>query len=171
MFLAYLLTNFVFVHILLTASKNSNWFTSYSLKDVNWLMIRLGSQLGWYPMKKKFISMRKKKKRQILSWNSFPPHLWNIKCPIVERIIWPLVGHILNRRCGGEGQNNDVSHDRAPLIRLIAQLWNSCSTIGLQDLANHQSWNHVNSLIAELRKTQHFCKYFLPGGAMHTKSI
>ena len=49
MFLAYLLTNFVFVHILLTASKNSNWFTSYSLKDDNWLMIRLGSQLGWYP--------------------------------------------------------------------------------------------------------------------------
>ena len=71
----------------------------------------------------------------------------------------------------GEGQNNDVSHDRAPLIRLIAQLWNSCSTIGLQDLANHQSWNHVNSLIAELRKMQHFCKYFLPGSAMHTKSI
>ena len=50
MFLAYLLTNFVFVHILLTASKNSNWFTSYSLKDDNWLMIRLGSQLGWYPI-------------------------------------------------------------------------------------------------------------------------
>ena len=71
----------------------------------------------------------------------------------------------------GEGQNNDVSHDRALLIRLIAQLWNSCSTIGLQDLANHQSWNHVNSLIAELRKMQHFCKYFLPGSAMHTKSI
>ena len=111
---------------------------------------------------------------QILSWNSFPPHLWNIKCPIVERMsnfIWPLVGHILNRRCGGEGQNNDVFHDRALLIRLIAQLWNSCSTIGLQDLANHQSWNHVNSLIAELRKMQHFCKYFLPGSAMHTKSI
>ena len=34
-----------------------------------------------------------------------------------------------------------------------------------------QSWNHVNSLIAELRKMQHFCKYFLPGSAMHTKSI
>ena len=50
MFLAYLLTNFVFVHILLTASKNSNWFTSYSLKDDNWLMIRLGLQLGCYPM-------------------------------------------------------------------------------------------------------------------------
>ena len=122
-------------------------------------------------MKKKLFLSEKNKKRQILSWNSFPPHLWNIKCPIVERIIWPLVGHILNRRCGGEGQNNDVSHDRAPLIRLIAQLWNSCSTIGLQDLANHQSWNHVNSLIAELRKMQHFCKYFLPGSAMHTKSI
>ena len=80
-------------------------------------------------------------------------------------------GTHFEQKVWGEGQNNDVSHDRAPLIRLIAQLWNSCSTIGLQDLANHQSWNHVNSLIAELRKMQHFCKYFLPGSAMHTKSI
>ena len=121
--------------------------------------------------KKNLFLSEKIKKGKSYRGTVFPPHLWNIKCPIVERIIWPLVGHILNRRCGGEGQNNDVSHDRAPLIRLIAQLWNSCSTIGLQDLANHQSWNHVNSLIAELRKMQHFCKYFLPGSAMHTKSI
>ena len=81
-----------------------------------------------------------------------PPSVEQANCPTVE-------------------QNNDVCHDRAPLIRQIAQLWNSRSTIGHQDLANHQSWNHVISLIAELRKTQHFCKYFLPGGAMHTKSI
>ena len=81
-----------------------------------------------------------------------PPSVEQANCPTVE-------------------QNNDVSHDRAPLIRQIAQLWNSRSTIGHQDLANHQSWNHVNSLIAELRKTQHFCKYFLLRSPMHIKSI
>ena len=52
------------------------------------------------------------------------PHLWNIKSPIVEH----------------KSKSFDMSHDGQPLIRLILQLWNSCSTIGVQDLANHQLW-------------------------------
>ena len=35
---------------------------------------------------KKIISIRKKKKCQIPLWNSFPPHLWNIKSPIAEHL-------------------------------------------------------------------------------------
>ena len=55
-------------------------------------------------------------------------------------------------------QNNDVSHDRAPLIRLIAQLWNSRSTIGHQDLANHQSWHHVN-MVGLCNDENHGCQH------------
>ena len=52
--------------------------------------------------------------------------------------------------------NNDVSHDRQPLIRLMAQMWNSCSTIGVQNLANDLSWNHVNSLNRRIKKNTTF---------------
>ena len=64
-----------------------------------------------------------------------------------------------------------MSHNGQLLIRLILLLWNSCSTIGVQDLANHQLWNHVNSLNRRIKKTQHFCKYFLLRSPMHIKSI
>ena len=64
-----------------------------------------------------------------------------------------------------------MSHNGQLLIRLMLQLWNSCSTIGVQDLANHQLWNHVNSLNRRIKKTQHFCKYFLLRSPMHIKSI
>ena len=53
----------------------------------------------------------------------------------------------------------------------ILQLWKSCSTIGVQDLANHQLWNHVNSLNRKIKKIQHFGKYFLLRSPMHIKSI
>ena len=64
-----------------------------------------------------------------------------------------------------------MSHNGQLLIRLMLQLWNSCSTIGVQDLANHQLWNHVNSLNRKIKKTQHFGKYFLLRSSMHIKSI
>ena len=64
-----------------------------------------------------------------------------------------------------------MSHNGQLLIRLMLQLWNSCSTTGVQDLANHQLWNHVNSLNRRIKKTQHFCKYFLLRSPMHIKSI
>ena len=64
-----------------------------------------------------------------------------------------------------------MSHNGQLLIRLILQLWNSCSTTGVQDLANHQLWNHVNSLNRKIKKTQHFGKYFLLRSPMHIKSI
>ena len=64
-----------------------------------------------------------------------------------------------------------MSHNGQLLIRLMLQLWNSCSTIGVQDLANHQLWNHVNSLNRKIKKTQHFGKYFLLRSPMHIKSI
>ena len=64
-----------------------------------------------------------------------------------------------------------MSHNGQQLIRLMLQLWNSCSTIGVQDLANHQLWNHVNSLNRRIKKTQHFCKHFLLRSPMHIKSI
>ena len=86
----------------------------------------------------------------------FSPHLWNIKCPIVERMSKSFFNHqpTVEQRLPYYGtvdaqpwnNNNDVSHDRQPLIRLMLQLWNSCSTIGVQDLADPQSWNPVNSL-------------------------
>ena len=38
-------------------------------------------------------------------------------------------------------------------------------------MANHQLWNHVNSLNRRIKKTQHFCKYFLLRSPMHIKSI
>ena len=62
-------------------------------------------------------------------------------------------------------------HNGQLLIRLILQLWNSCSTTGVQDLANHQLWNHVNSLNRKIKKIQHFGKYFLLRSPMHIKSI
>ena len=62
-------------------------------------------------------------------------------------------------------------HNGQLLIRLMLQLWNSCSTIGVQDLANHQLWNHVNSLNRKIKKIQHFGKYFLLRSPMHIKSI
>ena len=52
--------------------------------------------------------------------------------------------------------NNDVCHDRQPLIRVIAQMWNSCSTLGVQNLANALSWNHVNSLNRRIKKNTTF---------------
>ena len=64
-----------------------------------------------------------------------------------------------------------MSHNGQLLIRLMLQLWNSCSTIGVQDLANHQLWNHVNSLNRKIKKIQHFGKYFLLRSPMHIKSI
>ena len=62
-------------------------------------------------------------------------------------------------------------HNGQLLIRLILLLWNSCSTTGVQDLANHQLWNHVNSLNRKIKKIQHFGKYFLLRSPMHIKSI
>ena len=62
-------------------------------------------------------------------------------------------------------------HNGQLLIRLMLQLWNSCSTTGVQDLANHQLWNHVNSLNRKIKKIQHFGKYFLLRSPMHIKSI
>ena len=64
-----------------------------------------------------------------------------------------------------------MSHNGQLLIRLMLQLWNSCSTTGVQDLANHQLWNHVNSLNRKIKKIQHFGKYFLLRSPMHIKSI
>ena len=117
-------------------------------------------------MKKKIISNRKNEKSQILSWNRFSPHLWNIKCPIVERMSKSFFNHqpTVEQRLPYYGtvdaqpwnNNNDVSHDRQPLIRVIAQMWNSCSTLGVQNLANSLSWNHVNSLNRRIKKNTTF---------------
>ena len=38
-------------------------------------------------------------------------------------------------------------------------------------MANHQLWNHVNSLNRKIKKIQHFGKYFLLRSPMHIKSI
>ena len=49
----------------------------------------------------------------------FPPNLWNIKCPIVEHMSKSHHQSFMEPT----GQNNDVSHDRQPLIRLTVQIW------------------------------------------------
>ena len=66
-------------------------------------------------VRKIIISIRKKEKMSNPIVEQFsPPSVEQANCPTVE-------------------QNNDVCHDRAPLIRQIAQLWNrimTCPTIG-----------------------------------------
>ena len=59
-------------------------------------------------VRKIIISIRKKDKCQIPLWNSSPPHLWNIKSPIVEHLSksnTPTVEELFHNRSPKFGQS------------------------------------------------------------------